>query len=330
MPKTLVLLSIRPEIYAMPEPLDNDPLSEVLQSIRINGKVYSPCQFSAPWGLSASGCSGHALFYIVSRGSALLEVEDSPAITLTGGDLVLLPQGTSHTLRDAPGSPVVAIETLVDFENPGPITFGGGGLKSTMVAGCFTFEFSANHPFIDSLPPVMHLTAEDVETEPWLNSTFQFLLHEASQPRQGSSLVISRLTDLLFIQIMRTHIQRIKDCPASNGWLKALADPQISQAIRLMHKQPDAPWTVAALADKVGMSRSAFAQKFSQYTKTTPVDYLTFWRMEKAKETLNATNKGLAEISQSVGYQSEAAFSKAFRRVVGTSPGAFRHSNARA
>lgn len=325
----------------MSEPLDNavkvannsssnDPLSEVFQSIRISGKIYSPCQFSAPWGLSASGCSGHALFYIVSRGSALLTVGDNPAITLTGGDLVLLPQASSHTLQDAQDSAVVGIETLVDFENPGPITFGGGGLKTSMVAGCFTYEFSAKHPFIDALPPVMHLTAEDVETEPWLTSTIQFLLHEASQPKQGSALVIARLTDLLFIQIMRTHMQRIRDCPVSHGWLKAMADPQISQAISLMHRQPDAPWTVATLAAEVGMSRSAFAQKFSQYTKTTPVDYLTFWRMEKAKETLNATNKGLAEISQSVGYQSEAAFSKAFRRVVGTSPGVFRHGTSKA
>lgn len=301
-----------------------DPLSEVFQSIRISGKIYSPCQFTAPWGMSVSGCSGHALFYIVSRGSALLTIANEKPITLTGGDLVLLPQATSHTLKDAPDSPVVGIETLIDFENPGPISLGGGGLRTSMVAGCFTYEFNANHPFIAALPPVMHLTADDIESEPWLNSTFQFLVHEASQPRQGSGLVIARLTDLLFMQIMRAHMQRIKDCPRSQGWLKAMADPQIGQAISLMHKQADAPWTVAALAARVGMSRSAFAQKFSQYTETTPVDYLTFWRMEKAKETLNSTNKGLAEISQSVGYQSEAAFSKAFRRVVGISPGLFR------
>ncbi|MFA7336127.1 MAG: AraC family transcriptional regulator [Candidatus Obscuribacterales bacterium] len=307
----------------------NDPLSEVFQSIRISGKIYSPCQLRAPWGISASGCSGHALFYMISRGSALLSVAEHPPIALTGGDLVLLPQATSHTLQDTAESPVVGIETLIDFENPGPINFGGGGLKTSMVAGCFTYEFNANHPFIAALPPVMHLTAEDIETEPWLNSTFQFLIHEAGQPKQGSSLAIARLTDLLFIQIMRVHMQRIKDCPRTQGWLKAMTDPQIGEAISLMHKQPDAPWTVAALATQVGMSRSAFAQKFSQYTQTTPVDYLTFWRMEKAKETLNATNKGLAEISQSVGYQSEAAFSKAFRRVVGISPGVFRHGKSK-
>jgi AraC-like DNA-binding protein len=303
---------------------DNDPLEEIFQSIKLAGQVYSHCELTAPWGISSGGCEGHAIFYIVTRGTVVLKVDGCDIITLCGGDLVLLPQGSTHTIQDAETSALSAIETLVDFANPGRLVFGGGGVKTTMVAGCFTYIFSDTHPFIKALPPVLHLTAEDVESEPWLTSTYKFIAHEANQPKQGSRLVISRLTDLLFIQVMRAHMERVKNCPATNGWFKAMSDPQINQAIVLMHSNPEAPWTVASLATAVGMSRSGFAQKFGHYTDSTPLDYLTFWRMQKAREMLSTSTVGLAEIARKVGYQSEAAFSKAFRRLVGMPPGLYR------
>lgn len=324
--ETLQNMSIRPDRALPLKLLDNDPLEEIFQSIKLAGQVYSFCELTAPWGILCNGCAGHALFYIVTRGTALLKVEGwHENITLSGGDVVLLPQARSHTLQDVDTSTLTPIETLVDFENPGPLVFGGGGMKTTMVAGCFTYVFSDKHPFINSLPPVMHITSDDMAGEPWLASTFKFIAHEANQPKQGSRLVISRLTDLLFIQMMRAHMANVRECPATNGWFKAMSDPQINKAIVLMHSNPDAPWTVASLATAVGMSRSGFAQKFGHYTDSTPLDYLTFWRMQKAKEMLSTSGIGLAEIARKVGYQSEAAFSKAFRRLAGMPPGQYRN-----
>jgi transcriptional regulator GlxA family with amidase domain len=154
--------------------------------------------------------------------------------------------------------------------------------------------------------------------------TFRFLAAETSNERQGGSVVINRLADLLFIQGVRAHISKLKECPVSTGWLKAIADPQIGRALSLIHANPESPWTVASLAAAVNMSRSSFAARFSQLMQTSPVDYITSWRMQKAEDLLRQGNVYPAEIAALIGYQSEAAFRKAFKRETGSTPGAVR------
>ena len=192
--------------------------------------------------------------------------------------------------------------------------------------GCFEFETSAKNPLVASLPELLYVKAEDLRSEPWLETTFQFLASEAATSRQGSDIVVSRLTDLLFIQAVRAHISDIKNCPKTNNFLKAIGDPQIGRALALIHENPQAPWTVASLADAVSMSRSSFAARFHELIDESPLSYVTSWRMQKAQELIRSGADNLAEIATLIGYQSEAAFRKAFKRETGSAPGVFKRA----
>jgi AraC-like DNA-binding protein len=204
---------------------------------------------------------------------------------------------------------------------------GGEGDRVTLVSGRITFEDELHNPLLAVLPRVIPLQGELGRSIPWLESTLKFIACEAESGRPGARTVISRLADVLFIQVVRGHLARISDGNQETpGWLGALTEPQIGTALGLVHQSPECAWTVASLAQRVGMSRSAFASRFTQLVGEPPLHYITRWRMQKAAGLLRQGHKTLAEVAEQVGYESETAFSKAFKRSVGSSPGAYRRA----
>lgn len=306
-----------------------DVLSDILRSLHLGGGVYFRCEFSAPWGMEIKP-TPVAEFHVIVRGNCWLRMPDrSDPIPLQGGDLVAFPHGDAHSLVDAPEGVALPAEEIVQGQNLdhyGPVTYGGSGLPATVLCGYFQFDRDHPHPLVAALPSLIHIRGTDSYDFAWLQTALNFMIHETKTAKPGAEAVVNRLAEVLFVQMVRAHIAQSEAPP---GMLAAIADKQIGAALQLMHQAPQHPWTLATLAQRVGMSRSAFAARFNQLVGHTPMQYLTFWRMQKARELLSETRLGTAAIAEQVGYQSEAAFSKAFKKIVGTGPGAYRRDPSR-
>jgi AraC-like DNA-binding protein len=308
-----------------------DCLSDVLNRIRFKGTIYCVSEFTAPWGLQLPGYEGHVAFLMMLRGGCIVSLPSTNELfSLASGELMLLPRGTECVIQDTVGSHITPITEI----EPGPpkrgstFRFGGGGALSSLLMGCFEFDVRIKNPLVDGLPGVIYLKAEHLQSEPWLETTLRFLASEGESNRPGTDLLISRLTDMLFVQVVRAHISQVKNCSEAPSWLRALGDPEIGAALNIIHEQPEAPWTVASLAGSVGMSRTSFATKFTSLVTYSPMDYLTTWRMHKAVSLMEKGEDNMSQIASSVGYTSEAAFAKAFKRETGSAPGSFRRSLA--
>lgn len=271
-----------------------------------------------------------AEFHVIVRGNCWLRLPGrSDPIPLQGGDLVAFPHGDAHSLVDAPEGVALPAEQIVQGQNLdhyGPVTYGGGGLPASILCGYFRFDRDSPHPLVAALPSLIHIRGTDGHDFAWLQTALNFMIHETRVARPGAEAVVDRLAEVLFIQMVRAYIEQSK---APAGMLAAIADKQIGEALQLMHQAPQRAWTLASLAQRVGISRSAFAARFNQLVGQPPMHYLTFWRMQKARELLTETRLSTAAIAERVGYRSEAAFGKAFKKVVGTGPGAYRRDPSR-
>jgi len=307
------------------ESAPTDVLTDVLETVRVSSVCYGRIELGAPWGLRV-GRSDAAAFHVLLRGSAWLEVDGmGEAVQLASGDLFALPHGHAHTLRDSLDTPARPLEELVHRAaacTGAQAKHGGSGAGSTLVCGAFRFEDRRNNPLLSVLPPLVLIKGEDGRAVHWLEPTLQFMACEAASARPGAQTVVSRLADILFIQVVRGFLASTPE--TQRGWLRALTEPQIGAALALIHHDPRQPWTVATLASKVGMSRSTFAGRFTELVGEPPLHYVTRWRMQRAAALLRDGKATLADIADRVGYESEAAFSKAFKRWVGAAPGAYR------
>lgn len=309
-----------------------DVLSDVLNTIRPRSAVQFCTELTAPWGFRAPGQNGQALFYVVARGSCYLEVEGRKPLSLVGGDFVMLMHGDAHVLRDRPRSPAVPLERLTQnclkHDACRALHHGGGGSLTAMVAGSFQFENPGAQPFLTTLPHIIHIQGERGQVVPWLETTLKWMAAETASKNPGAQIMVARLADMLFIQVLRAHLVECAGhdsaCSESAGWLRALADTNIAGAFEWIHKEPEHPWTVAGLAAKVNMSRTAFSSRFTHLAGMPPLAYVTKWRMLKAGDLLHQGAAPIAEIAAAVGYESEASFSKAFKREMGVAPGAYR------
>lgn len=303
-----------------------DVLNDILRSIKLGGGVYFRCEFSAPWGMDIQP-TPVAEFHIVIRGTCWLRMAGMEApIPLHGGDLVVFPHGDAHALLDSPDGVARPAQEIIEgqnLDNYGPVIYGGDGLPATVLCGYFEFDRSNPHPLVQALPPLIHVRGADGLDFSWLQTAINFMIHETKNARPGSEAVVSRLAEVLFVQMMRAHIMQ---SGTSSGILAAISDKQIGAALQFMHGAPEQNWDLVQLSRKVGMSRSAFAARFHQLVSQTPMQYLTFWRMQKARDLLKNSRLGTAEIAERVGYQSEASFGKVFKKIVGVGPGAFRKS----
>ena len=305
-----------------------DVLTDVLRSLHIQGTLYCRSKMSAPWGFCVPQ-RGTATFHVVTGGQCWLDVDGVVKDThLRSGDLVILPHGHAHSMRNPPKSPATQIEYLDDLveklspDIQGRLRYGRGGAATSLICGGFQIDGRITNPLLSALPPVVHIRSKEGGLNPWLTATIKWVEAEAISNRPGAQTVVARLSEILFIQAIRAHTG--VDNGGAMGWLKALNDPQIGLALALIHQQPQEPWTVAALASRVGLSRTAFTIRFKQLAGDSPLRYVTRWRLTKAAAYLTTSTRKQAEIARLVGYDSEVALSKAFKRHFGVAPGS-RH-----
>jgi AraC-like DNA-binding protein len=312
-------------------PIRRDDLSEVLQAVRFRGAVFCRSELSAPWGFSVMGRE-FASFHVVTRGKCCLDVDGlDDRVWLSEGDLVILPAGHAHTVRDAPSSPATRLEELVagsGVDTRGTLRVGGGGAETALVCGGFHWEDRATNPIMASLPPIIHLHGHTHGVDTWLRRTLRFLSEEAEADRPGAEIAVTRLADLLFIEALRAYFS----APGrpNLGLAAALRDPRIGAAIVSIQRRPEARWDVGRLARRVAMSRTAFATRFKALVGESPFSYVTRCRMSRATRLLRSSNATIAQVAERAGYDSEASFSRAFRRWLGTSPAAFRSTQGSA
>jgi AraC-like DNA-binding protein len=270
----------------------------------------------------------YAHFHYFECGGGWLHLEGQPEpVAVSSGDLLVLPHGRGHSLSDTPGRPAVPLRYLLaDARADGRcsrLRHGGGGPETRMICGSFSFAVPDGLPLLALLPERLRLRADD-SSGGWLEPTLRMLTDEARQRRAGGAIVASRLTDVLFVQVVRAWLDT-QPVPAGN-WLAALRDPRIGTALARLHARPEHPWSVAELAAEAGMSRSPFAARFAKLAGEPPLAYLSRWRAHVAARLLRETSLALGAIAARVGYESEASFSRAFRRVMEVAPGAYRRS----
>jgi AraC-like DNA-binding protein len=300
-----------------------DVLSDVLSSMRLQGFVFAATELTAPWGMRADARPQFA-FHIIARGQCWLRVDGQAARQVSAGDVVLLSPGVGHTLSDSPKSPAKRIEDmLADGAFSRPIAALSGGTQ--VVCGGFQFDDVRGELLLRALPLVIHANELGSEAGPWLAQIVRLLVYESGGTKPGSAMIMSRLCDALFVYAIRSAVAQLAEREAN--WLRALLVPQIATALQLIHDQPERDWTLAALAARAAMSRTVFAERFANVVGHTPMQYLARWRHQKAVDLLRGSDLSVAEVASRVGYESEAAFNKAFKRSMGATPGAFRKAS---
>jgi AraC-like DNA-binding protein len=305
--------------------LSIDPLTQVLAATRAGGAVLVRGDFGAPWGLQFKQ-QARAIFHIVSRGTCWLQPEGrGKPIRLVQGDMVLLAHGTGHTLRSAPDVRAKPLDELVSQDRIGKeevqIRFGGTGERTSLVCGAYRFDHDGVHPVLGALPIVLSSSADRGGPSGATAEVIRLLIAEYADPSPGAAAAITHLIDVLLIYLLRGWLAEPQPSP---DWLPALRDPQIRVALGAIHAAPATDWTLDRLATEVGVSRATLVRRFSKLVGCAPLAYVTRWRLDTAARLLRDTDAGIAEIAHRVGYDSEFAFSKAFRRSRGMPPGKYR------
>jgi AraC-like DNA-binding protein len=316
-----------------------DAFSEVLNGVRLKGAMFFTAEFSAPWGLSTPHCrvlapalvpdAPHMLLYhFVMDGSARVCLDGERDVELLPGDVVLFPHGDPHQLSGGSGSnPIDAAALLrkVAKRDLSPMRAGGGGATTKFVCGYLTCDPLLCGPILESLPPMLKVNIRTDRSGQWLEQSILHLVEEAASDRAGSDVMLTKLSEALFVDTLRRHVSSLPD--QTTGWLAGARDPVVGRSLALLHSRPNHSWTVAELASDVGLSRSALVERFTRYLSVPPIAYLTGWRLRLAAEALTSTPKGVADIAADVGYESEAAFNRAFRRVFHVPPARYRRQS---
>jgi AraC-like DNA-binding protein len=302
-----------------------DPLGEALHLLHMDGAFYSRAELTAPWGMTLTPMPGHLWFHVVTHGRVLLEMDGVEPAWLQPGDCALVGHGEGHRLRSEPGVPAPDILDLPLqqlSERYELIRYGGGAAPTTLICGAVRFEHPSARRLVGVLPRLITVEASDGSRAEWMRSAVRLMAVEARQFRPGGEAVITRLADILVIQAIRTWMET--DPAARTGWLGALQDPQIGRALALVHGDPARDWTVSSLAGELAMSRSAFSARFTDLVGEPVMQYVARWRMHLAVHALETEGATVGELAARYGYRSEAAFARAFKRVIGVAPGGLR------
>ncbi|MFT3929165.1 MAG: AraC family transcriptional regulator [Spongiibacteraceae bacterium] len=322
-----------------------DALSDVLQVVRLGGAVYLHGEFSAPWSVAGQSHSELCAsflppaeriisYHLVTKGSCWAQLADDPAsaMEIKAGELLVVPQGEPHILASALDLEPTSAQEMLDNHlqtSPGEIirvAYGGGGDEVHLVCGFLACNETLSNPLIAMLPRIFKVDMRNDPRSAWLESSLQFAVTEAAEWRAGSTLVLGKLSELLFVEAIRRCIDSL---PAEKeGWLMGLRDRFVGRALAFMHAQPARDWTVDELAKQVGLSRSALAQRFTDLVGQPPMQYLTRWRLQLAARELVMAGKPLLAIATQIGYDSEAAFTRAFKREFGMPPSSWRKERA--
>jgi len=302
-----------------------EPLDEALHFLRLSGTFYCRSEFTAPWGLELPAFENTLMFHVVTSGECLLEVKGAETQRLRVGDFALVPHGDGHRLLSEPKAKAGKLFDLpreAVSDRYEVLRHGGGGAVTTMICAAVRFEHPAAQRLLRLLPRLINVDRWNAPESEWIETTLRFIAAEAREVRAGGDTVITRLADILVIQAIRAWIARAPG--AQTGWLAALRDKQIGRAIALIHRDPQQAWTLASLASQVGMSRSAFAARFTELVGEPAMQYVTQWKMHSALMWLKESHTPISELAVRLGYESEAAFGRAFKRTLGYSPGAAR------
>jgi AraC-like DNA-binding protein len=315
-----------------------DAFSEILSGVKLNGAVFFSAEFSAPWGFSAPpsktvaetvapGAAHLVLYHLVIEGGAVIELEDVPPVELIPGDVVIFPHGDPHRMSSGngvtPPFPNYGIGAKIKSRDLTPLHAGGGGETSRFVCGYMTCDPWLSRPILHGLPPVFKVNIRTDRSGHWLESSILHLVEEAASGRVGSEAMLAKLSEALFIDTLRRYVAGLPE--RESGWLMGVRDPVVGKSLGLLHSRVAHPWTIAGLADEVGISRSALVERFTRYLSEPPITYLTRWRLQLAARSLEKTSRGVSEIAADVGYESEAAFNRAFKREYGQPPGRYRN-----
>jgi AraC-like DNA-binding protein len=296
-----------------------DVISDMLRLLKLRASVYFHAHFCGNWAIDGAN-PYRATFHLVARGNGWLHLTGRDrVIALTGGDLVVFPHDTPHTIGGSPQPPAVITAPPVpaaDDEEP----------TASLVCGYFDFDSPQANPVLDAMPDAVLIRREDPARTVALDSLLQNIASETESNAPGSDAVVDRLSEVLFIYVVRAYMAQ---SGASTGLLAALADRQLGPVMSAIHATPGAPWSVDRLAQTAGMSRSAFAKRFQAVTAMTPMQYVTRWRMQVAYERLHTSQESVARIAEMSGYRAEASFRKAFRAYAGVGPGAVRRASGR-
>lgn len=304
----------------------SDALTDILESIRMRGSVFSRASLAAPWGVE-SGTSQSGMFHAVVSGNAWAKLADGGTpVALERGDVVMMPFGDNHFMADRPGAATRPIGELnsIDRFGRGRLVVEGDGPGTSLICGTVSFDKAAAHPVLSMLPPLMHIRDHGGRLSSAVETMIGLIADEMDHPAAGTETVVARLTDALIVYVLRNYIEHLPE--GEGGWLAALKDPPIRDALGLVHRNPEQSWTAAELAALVGMSRSGFFSRFRGAVGETPAQYVTRWRIHLATRLLKEEGASVSAVARRVGYATEAAFSNAFKRVMGVRPGAYRRA----
>ena len=312
-----------------------DPLTDVLRTVRLSGGVFLSAHFTAPWSVAVRigpddcvpflGRPAQVIdYHVVTEGEMLYALPDAPPVKVHAGEIILFPRNSPHVLSSAPGLSPVSARDLIQ---PGPdgqlprIEHGGGGGSTRIFCGFLASEDSHN-PLIASLPQVLRIDIRQGAEREWVESSVRYAAYRLAEGTLASSSVMTRLSETLLIEAIRQFAAT--SGTGQRGWLNGLSDPRIGRSLALMHRDVGTDWSAEALAREVGMSRSAFVERFTALLGMPPIRYLSAYRLQMAKLNLRETRKPIAQLAHHVGYRSEEAFNRAFKREFGITPGAWR------
>jgi AraC-like DNA-binding protein len=313
-----------------------DVLSEVLKVVKLQGALFYNGEFSSPWSVTATssralarlvapGAEHVIVYHLLTEGRAYIRMEDGTRVALSPGDIVMIPHGDRHIMENG-----LCKETIDDSEQAAQVLamglklcrIGGGGELTKLVCGYMACEPRLSQVFLSGLPPVFKVSIRNDQSGKWLENSIRFTVDQADASRAGREAVLAKLSEVLFVETLRAYITQL---PAEQtGWLAGARDAEVGKTLALMHRKPDHPWTLADLAKEAGLSRSVLAERFRHYLSETPMAYLTRWRLQLGAEMLGSTSYSVAQIASEVGYESEAAFNRAFKREFNAPPARFR------
>ena len=314
-----------------------DALSEILHSVKLEGAVFYNAEFTAPWGFRSphsrevavflgKGSKHIIIYHLLTQGRARGEVEDSThSVELVPGDIVVFPHGDPHIISN--GSPASIVDESkhlkeVFAQGLALARDGGGGEPTHFVCGYMECDRELCKNFLGGLPPVFKVNIRNDPAGQWLENSIKFSAREAGANRAGSEAVLARLSEALFVETLRRYMAELPE--QQTGWLAGARDPGVGAALAHMHRAPEYPWTIQTLAEQVGVSRSVLAERFRQFLGEPPMTYLARWRLQLGATMLTSTSYSVARISGDVGYESEPAFNRAFKREFGAPPARFR------
>lgn len=316
-----------------------DALSHTLRVVRLVGAIFLQGRFTAPWCYQSPHADVAApllepsaervvIFHLITQGECHVTLEGAAPVPLTAGDVIVFPHGDAHRMASDPAlAPATGarLDRLL-ARRPRLLSYGGGGAQTQLMCGYLACDTRLAGLLLDGLPPLVHVHVRGSSAGAWLEGSLRYALDEARSPRPGGEGVLSKLAEVLFIEVLRLYMAQ--QPPGRTGWLAAVQDRVVGAALQALHAQPARSWTVEDLAREAGTSRTVLAERFQQLVGSPPMHYLTHWRMVLAANLLAGSNAPLARIAEEVGYQTDTAFSRAFRREYGVPPAAWRRGRS--